>query len=236
MKKHVEEKIVQMKEISRFTLDTKDRWVRAYYNNSAYRQDFIDCKRIAEVLLEKMTTNEESLKDEAYNDIQVIVNALWNSFIVTYMKCFTNSDYRGHIDYSKVQKILKSEDFLKVHEHITELRHDHVAHSLDSKHSTLEVYGAVFVDTFDNRNVEYRITSDGIRTHLPSRNIVMEYIKMSQLFIDYFTKTTEKVARKLHEQMEPIHLKLLFPDRTFNKDAVPRKPLTDEDLKDIFFE
>lgn len=225
-----------MKEISRFTLDTKDKWVRAYYNNSAYRQDFIDCKRIAELLFDKIVENEESLKEEAYNDAQVIVNSLWNSFIVTYMKCFTNSDYRGHIDYSKVHKLLKSDDLLKVHEHITELRHDHVAHSLDSKHSTLEVYGAVFVDAFDNRNVEYRITSDGIRTHLPSKNIVKEYIKMSELFIEYFTKTTEKVARKLHEQMEPIHLKLLFPDRTFNKDMVPRKPLTDEDLKDIFFE
>ncbi len=236
MKKNKFQKIVQMKEISRYTLDTKDKCVRAYYNNSAYRQDFIDCKRIAEVLLEKMITNEESLKDEVNNDAQVIANALWNSFIVTYMKCFTNSDYRGHIDYSKVQKILKSEDFLKVHEHITELRHDHVAHSLDSKHSTLEVYGVVLIDVFDDKNVEYRITSDGIRTHLPSINLVQEYIKMSQLFIEYFTNTTEQVARKLQEQMEPIHLKLIFPDRTFNKDVVPRKPLTDEDFKDVIFE
>lgn len=76
-------------------------------------------------------------------EINFLKKSIWQSFIITYGKCFVNA--KGRKIKLEPNSVFKkaNKDLLRIHDELMELRHQYIAHSGINAYETLEVFLAL---------------------------------------------------------------------------------------------
>jgi hypothetical protein len=151
------------------------------------REDLLFIKAVCSRLITYKKENEQD---------KVLITALWQSFIVTYGKCFTENDG----GFSKLTKeIISSDEFLETHEQLMNLRHSFIAHRDDSEKEMGFIYMRLPATGELTGQTEYQIQSS--KQWSPSIEEAERYLSLCNHLIGAVSEKIQRQTQKAHEAL-----------------------------------
>jgi hypothetical protein len=199
-----------MIELKRYKLDpTSDELVRQYINRNSILEDLRTAAKYNEFAIgkylewEAIANNPDS--DSRAPEI-ITLNALWQSTVLHYTRCFNSSATRGHIELKNVLAVL-NEDNQETHKQIMELRNAFTAHHGGNvDYETLNVFGIIIEQ---EGNVIHRIESIGTRALVFDLQVLHKFHSLFTTVLPWYeTEHAQQITNALGNKYSPIHEKM----------------------------
>jgi hypothetical protein len=185
---------------------TSDAAIRySYYNKMKIEGENILKILDALIILEQ---NKELLNRLSFSQDQKMLfrQSLWYAIVVTYSKFFTSKDKDESI-VSRIQLQSKdcykkaSEELLKMHNYVIEMRNKLIAHGTKNVHE--ELYPVLYLEPLPATNeISCRLAINGIAPISVSISELQRVIQLVNTLLEYLNKKIDKISDIVYEEVK----------------------------------
>ena len=165
-------------------------------------KNYANFKRISEdlkfvkesaLLLKKI---EEDKSKTISQEQRLIRQGLFFSLIFIYAKCFTDSSRSKNTGKLEKRDHLKgaSEEILKTHDELMDIRHNYLAHGVDNSHEEI-ITKLHFFTTENKKEVMTKLGYEGLRSFTSSSEQINRIMKLVDLVIINLNKKMSKLNK-----------------------------------------